>query len=140
MGVRDIDNQPAQQTEFTVAARPLSPRLSIYRWRAPMLASIAHRASALLLVLFVPLYLWLLHAMTGSPDDYAAALEWLHSWPGKLLLCLVGVALVYHFSNGIRFLCIDAGWADSRAMMVFSAKLVLAIAGVTALLLAGLLL
>ncbi len=105
-----------------------------------MLASIAHRGSALLLVLFVPLYLWLLQGMTGSPDQYTATLQWLHSLTGKVLLWLVGVALIYHFSNGIRFLCIDAGWGESRTMMLLSARLVLVIAGVTAFVLAGLLL
>jgi len=135
MRSRDTNNQPDY-----IASRPLSPRLSIYRWRAPMLASIAHRGSGLLLVLFIPLYLWLLHGMSASPEQYAATLDWLHSLAGRVLLWVVGVVLVYHFSNGIRFLCIDSGWGESRAMMVFSAKLVLAVAGVTALLLAGLLL
>jgi len=127
-----MNKQPIDQ-------RPLSPRLSIYRWRAPMLASIAHRASGMVLILFVPLYLWLLHGMTGSPEQYAATLEWLHSLTGKLSLWLVGVALMFHFSNGIRFLCIDAGWGESRAMMRFSAKLVIAVAVISALVLAGLL-
>ena len=105
-----------------------------------MLASIAHRASGLLLVLFVPLYLWLLHSMTGSPDHYAASLDWLHSLTGKLSLWLVGVALLYHVSNGIRFLCLDAGWGESRDMMRLSAKLVMAVAAIAAFVLAGLLL
>lgn len=108
--------------------RPLSPRLSIYRWRAPMIASIAHRVSGLLLILFAPLYLWLLHGMTGSPDRYAITLDWLHSLTGKVLLWLVAVALIYHFSNGIRFLCVDSGWGESRIMMALSAKLVLIVA------------
>jgi len=104
-----------------------------------MLASIAHRVSGMVLILFVPLYLCLLHGMTGSPEQYAATLEWLHSSLGKLSLWLVGVALMFHFSNGIRFLCIDAGWGESRAMMRFSAKLVIAVAVISALVLAGLL-
>ncbi len=139
MSVQNSNELSAKQSP-PVVSRPLSPRISIYRWRAPMLASIAHRGSALILVLFVPLYLWLLQGMTGSPDHYAATLEWLHSLTGKLLLWLVGVSLVYHFSNGIRFLCVDAGWVESRTMMVLSAKVVLAVAGLTAIMLAGLLL
>ncbi|MDQ6997187.1 MAG: succinate dehydrogenase, cytochrome b556 subunit [Mariprofundus sp.] len=119
--------------------RPLSPRISIYRWRAPMLASIAHRASGVALVLFVPLYLWLLHGMTSSPDHYDATLTWLHSLPGKCSLWFVGVALVYHFSNGIRFLLIDVGWGESRKMMRFSALVVLFIAALASLMFAWLL-
>ena len=118
---------------------PLSPRISIYRWRPAMIASLAHRASGLILVLFVPLYLWLLHGMTGSPEDFDKAYQWMHSWPGKFSLWLVGVALVYHLCNGLRFLSLDAGWCESRDMMRLSAKVVLAIAVLAALILALLL-
>jgi len=133
-----MSEQPVKHQRPTLP-RPLSPRLSIYRWRAPMLASIAHRASGVVLILFVPLYLWLLHGMTGSPDHYAATLAWLHSMSGKLSMWLVGLALIYHFANGIRYLCLDAGWGESRAMMRFNAKLVLIIAAVAALMLLWLL-
>ncbi|MDX8401944.1 MAG: succinate dehydrogenase, cytochrome b556 subunit [Mariprofundaceae bacterium] len=119
--------------------RPLSPRLSIYRWRAPMLASLLHRTSGLMLVLFVPLYLWLLHGMTGSPEDFRAVRDWMHTPFGKLLLWLAGVALSYHFANGLRFLSLDAGWCESRAMMRLSARVVLAFAALAAIVLAVLL-
>ncbi len=113
--------------------RPLSPRLSVYRWRPTMLASLLHRVSGLVLVLFVPLYLWLLHGMTGSPQSFAEASAWMHSPPGRLLLWLVGVSLVYHFCNGVRFLMLDAGWGESRRMMRLSARAVLAIAAIAAI-------
>jgi len=116
--------------------RPLSPRLSIYRWAAPMLASLAHRASGLLLVLFVPLYLWLLHGMTGSTESFAEVLGWLHSPLGRACLWLAGTALIYHFCNGLRFLCLDAGWLESRRMMRLSARIVLSVALVAAVALA----
>ena len=121
------------------ARRPLSPRISIYRWQPAMIASLAHRASGLLLVLFVPLYLWLLHGMTGSPEDFERAQAWMHSFLGQLSLWLVGVALIYHFCNGLRFLSLDAGWCESRAMMRLSARVVLAIAALAAVVLAVLL-
>jgi len=100
-----------------------------------MIASIAHRASGVALVLFVPLYLWLLRGMTGSTEQFDATSLWLHSGWGKLFLWPVGVALIYHFCNGIRFLCIDTGWLESRSAMRGSALIVLIIAGLTALLL-----
>jgi len=92
-----------------------------------MLASVAHRASGIMLVLFVPLYLWLLHGMTGSPEDFADAQGLLHSPPGRIALWLVGASLIYHFCNGIRFLCLDAGWGESRAMMRLTARIVVGI-------------
>jgi len=119
--------------------RPLSPRVSVYRWRVPMIASLAHRASGLVLVLFVPLYLWLLHGMTGNPESFTRVYDWLHSGPGKLSLWLVGTALIYHFCNGVRFLCLDAGWLESRDMMRASARIVLAVAVLAACILAVLL-
>jgi len=119
--------------------RPLSPRLSIYRWQPAMIASISHRMTGLVLVLFVPLYLWLLHGMTGSADHFAAVSHWLHSGLGKLSLWLVGVSLMYHFCNGIRFLTIDAGWGESRETMRNSARLVLGLTAIVAVLLAVLL-
>ncbi len=100
-----------------------------------MIASLAHRVSGLVLVLFVPLYLWLLHGMTGSPEDFDRVQAWMHAPLGKLSLWLVGVALIYHFANGLRFLSLDAGWCESRAMMRLSARIALGIALLAAVLL-----
>jgi len=112
----------AEGQDTNTVNRPLSPRLSIYRWRAPMLASLAHRASGLMLVLFIPVYLWLLHAMTGTPEDFATAQAWLHLPLGRIILWLVGASLGYHFFNGVRFLCLDAGWGESREVMRLTAR------------------
>ncbi len=116
--------------------RPLSPRLSIYRWQPAMIASLAHRASGLILVLFVPLYLWLLHGMTGSPDHFEQVQVWLHSGLGKLSLWLAAISLFYHFCNGLRFLSIDAGWCESRNVLRLSARIVIGAALFGAVLLA----
>ncbi|MDX8396729.1 MAG: succinate dehydrogenase, cytochrome b556 subunit [Mariprofundaceae bacterium] len=113
---------------MTTKHAPLSPRISIYRWLPGMIASIAHRMSGIVLVLFVPFYLWLLHGMTGSPDEFEAAVQFLHSALGRTSLWLASVALIYHFCNGIRFLCLDAGWGESREVMRSSAWLVMAVA------------
>jgi len=118
---------------------PLSPRLSIYRWLPGMIASIAHRASGVVLVLSVPCYFWILHGMTGSPQDFDAAVALLHTPFGRLSLWLASVALIYHFCNGIRFLCLDAGWGESRDVMRNSARAVIVIAAVAAVLLGVLL-
>jgi succinate dehydrogenase / fumarate reductase, cytochrome b subunit len=121
------------------AARPLSPRLSVYRWHPGMVASLAHRASGMVLVLFVPFYLWVLHGMTASPDDFERMKGMLHQPLERIALWLAGVAIIYHFCSGIRFLCLDAGWGESREMMRLSAYIVIAIAAVAALVLGGLL-
>ena len=100
-----------------------------------MLASVAHRASGIALVLLVPLYIWLLHGMTGGQDNFDKAFDWMHSGIGKFYLLVAGTALAYHFFNGIRFLCLDAGWGENRDVMRLSAKIVLIAGAVTALLL-----
>ncbi|MDQ6951274.1 MAG: succinate dehydrogenase, cytochrome b556 subunit [Mariprofundales bacterium] len=116
--------------------RPNSPHLTVYRWSWPMAASIAHRASGVLLVGFVPFYLWLLHAMVGSQAGYDYSYLVLHSAFGRLLLWLVGSALIYHFCNGIRFLLLDAGVGEQRETMIAVARWPIYATGAGALLLA----
>jgi succinate dehydrogenase / fumarate reductase cytochrome b subunit len=100
-----------------------------------MIASLGHRASGLVLVLFVPFYLWVLHGMTSSPDAFLRMRAMLHQPLGRLALWLAGVAIIYHFCSGIRFLCLDAGWGETPGMMRTSARIVLAIAALAALVL-----
>ncbi len=116
----------SQDKQVLLNAAPISPRLSIYRWRLTMLASIMHRASGVFLVLVIPAAFWLLLTMAHDNTNYMYALVWLQGPIGTFLLWLTSVALFYHFSNGVRFLCLDAGWGESRTMMKTSAKLVLA--------------
>ncbi len=101
--------------------RPLSPRLSVYRWQSPMIASLAHRASGIVLAMFVPVYLFLLTGLTASPADFSDTVARMHSLPIKLVLWLTGTALIYHLINGLRFLLLDAGWIDGREAMRRSA-------------------
>ena len=102
--------------------QPLSPRLSVYRWPLTMVASLAHRASGILLALFVPVYLYLISGLVGTPDDFAAMVLWMHSYFGKLTLWLTGTALLYHLVNGVRFILLDAGCFESRDGMRASAR------------------
>ncbi|MDQ6988077.1 MAG: succinate dehydrogenase, cytochrome b556 subunit [Mariprofundaceae bacterium] len=126
--------QAVQNTGNQKASRPLSPRVSVYRWRAPMLASFAHRLSGVVLVIFVPVYLCLLSGLTASADDFSSTLDWMHSSVGRLFLWLVGAALMYHLVNGIRFLLLDAGFAETKQTMQWSARFSL-VAGVAGALL-----
>ncbi len=108
------------------SAMPLSPRLSIYRWRAPMLASLAHRASGIFLLSLVLLWLCLLHLAQGDAHRFDALLNWLRGPQGWWLLWLGGASLIYHWCNGLRFLLLDAGIIGSRSEMRISAMLALA--------------
>jgi len=129
------EGQDISTMKRPLSPRPLSPRLSIYRWQPAMLASIAHRASGLMLVLFIPIYLWLLHGMTGTPEAFSNILSWMHAPFGRVVLWLVGASLIYHIVNGIRFLCLDAGWGEQRETMRFTARVAIGagVAGMIAL-------
>jgi succinate dehydrogenase / fumarate reductase cytochrome b subunit len=115
---------------------PLSPRLSIYRWRLTMLASIAHRGSGAWLVLSIPIMLWLLLTMSHHATAYQHGFQWLHHPLGMAAIWLTATAFFYHFFNGIRFLLLDAGFGESRDMMKLSAKIVLALTTLFAVVLA----
>jgi len=56
------------------------------------------------------------------------------------VLWLAGAALIYHWCNGIRFLCIDAGWGERAATLRGTARLVFVIGVVAVVLLGGMLL
>lgn len=102
-----------------------------------MLASFVHRISGVALVLLLPVYLYCLNALTGSPDDYSRVQSAMHSVPGKLILWLVGTVLIYHLVNGIRFILLDAGWFESRDLMRLTARLSLAAGVLAAFVLGG---
>ena len=114
--------------------RPLSPRLSVYRWHMTMIASLAHRGSGMVLVAFMVFYFFMLSLMMGTPEQFEYSVSILHSGFGRLLLLGGSVALVYHLINGVRFLLLDAGFGESRQAMRFSARLVLAVTALAALL------
>ncbi len=118
---------------------PQSPRLSIYKWRLTMIASLAHRASGMLLVAIIPLALWLLLTMAHDETAFIQGSQYLHHPLSMLLIWAACVALFYHFVNGLRFLALDMGYGESRAMMKLSAKLVLGSTLIVAVVLAVLL-
>lgn len=102
---------------------------------AETLASGAHRLSGLVLILCVPLYLWLLTLLTGTPEDYQHGLDILRSIGGRFVLWLVAVSLVYHWANGLRFLLLDAGIGEHRRQMRLAAQAMLALAAASVMLL-----
>jgi len=109
----------------------------VYRWQLPMIASLAHRATGIILALFVPVYLFILTGLTGSPDDFIRQMAWMHSVPGRLILWLTGTALIYHLVNGIRFILLDAGWFEARDSMRLTARISVGAGVLGALLLGG---
>lgn len=92
-------------------SRPLSPHLSIWKWRVHTLTSIFHRITGNALV-FAGLSLftwWLVAAATGKEayDSFAAIAGSPFGW-----LVWVGLSWVFfqHLASGIRHLLMDSGW------------------------------
>ncbi len=115
-----------------MAERPMSPHLSVYRWAYTMTLSILHRVSGVsLAIALLGLVAWLVSASRG-PDAYAALLPLLVSFPGKLLIALAVIALIYHCCNGLRHLAWDMGWGFERKDARRSAVLVLIVTAIAA--------
>ena len=92
--------------------RPLSPHLSIWKWRVHMTVSILHRATGTALATAaVMLFLWWLVAAATGPSAYATFLSVATGWFG--ILVGVGLTLVFfqHMMSGIRHLVMDTGAA-----------------------------
>lgn len=119
-----------------MANRPLSPHLTIYRFAYTMALSILHRITGVALAFgLIMLVAWLI-ALGSGEAAYAGFADVAGSWLFKVLLGLWLVAFVYHFANGIRHLCWDAGLGLERAQARRSAVIVLvAVALISALLL-----
>jgi succinate dehydrogenase / fumarate reductase cytochrome b subunit len=107
-----------------MVSRPLSPHVFIYKFAYTMALSILHRASGLLLTAGLLLLVAWLMALAAGPDAYAGFAAFAGSWPVKLALALLLVSFVYHFANGIRHLCWDAGWGLERQQARLTARLV----------------
>lgn len=116
--------------------RPLSPHLGVYRFGYTMTLSILHRITGVLLSAgLLVLAAWLMAAATGA-ESYGQVTAFLGHGLVQVLLGGWLVAFVYHFANGIRHLCWDAGWGFEKVQARRSALIVvIAVVTVAALLL-----
>lgn len=93
-----------------VRPRPLSPHLSIWKWRVHMTVSIFHRATGTALAIgAVVLFLWWLVAAATGVEAYRTFHGVATGWFG--ILVGVGLTLVFfqHMMSGIRHLIMDTG-------------------------------
>ncbi|MBV6273248.1 succinate dehydrogenase, cytochrome b556 subunit [Alcaligenaceae bacterium CGII-47] len=89
--------------------RPLSPHLSVYRWRVNMLQSTLHRLTGLFLCLGALLVAWGLIAAATGEVTWRVFAGFCGSWFGVLLLVLWTWSLLFHLCNGIQHLVRDMG-------------------------------
>ncbi len=101
-------------TSLERRARPLSPHLGIYRWRATMAVSVLHRITGIALYGgLVGLALWLA-AAAAAPGLFDGLTAILRSWFGAILVLGFLFALYAHFFGGLRHLIWDAGVGMGR--------------------------
>lgn len=107
--------------------RPLSPHLSIWKWRVHMTVSILHRATGTALATgAIVLFLWWLVAAATGAAAYATFLNVATGWFGML----VGFGLTWvffqHMMSGIRHLVMDTGSAlEIQASKAFASATII---------------
>lgn len=105
--------------------RPVNLNLFTIRFPVTAIASILHRASGVLLFIFI---LFMLYALSGSLQsaDTFAKLQTCLSTPEMRFLSWVFLSsLVFHIFAGIRHLLMDLGYAEEKASGAYGAYLVI---------------
>ena len=113
---------PAAPTLDRPSARPLSPHLSIWRWKVHMLVSILHRATGQAMAFgAVILFVWWLAAAATGPEAYGTWHDYAFSWLGYLVAIGFTWTVFQHMMSGLRHLVMDTGAAyEIRASKRFA--------------------
>jgi len=114
--------------------RPLSPHLSVYKFKYTLTTSILNRVGGLMLSAGLLLLVYWLLAVAAGAAALERATRVLGSWPLKLSYALLIVAFSYHLIAGLRHLVWDTGHCLERAQSQKSAWLVVVISIVLMLL------
>ena len=105
-------------------SRPLSPHLSVYKFKYTLLSSILNRLTGMALsVGLIALTYWLLSIARGA-DAQAHAQALLCAPLMKLFLAAMVISFCYHLVAGIRHLVWDTGRGLERSTSQKSAWLV----------------
>lgn len=93
----------------TKTARPLSPHLTIYKFRPTMAMSILHRITGAALYVGTLFFVWWLVAAASGPVAFSYASGFFDSIIGRIILFGYTWALIHHMFGGIRHLVMDTG-------------------------------
>lgn len=94
--------------------RPLSPHLTIYKFRPTMAMSIVHRITGGALYFGTILIVWWLVAAASGEDAFETASWFFGSFIGILILMGYSWALFHHALGGIRHFIWDTGHGLSK--------------------------
>ncbi|MEP7245157.1 MAG: succinate dehydrogenase, cytochrome b556 subunit [Gammaproteobacteria bacterium] len=104
--------------------RPLSPHLSVYRFKYTLLSSILNRMTGLSLTVGLLVLVYWLTALSQGPEAYAKAYVVLAHPIFKLIFVGFTFAFSYHLTAGIRHLVWDTGRGLERRQSQVSAWVV----------------
>ena len=91
-------------------ARPLSPHLTIWKWRVHMAVSILHRITGHALAFgAVVIFAWWLAALASGPSYYRFFQDIILSPFGVLVGFGLTWAMFQHMGSGLRHFIMDAG-------------------------------
>jgi succinate dehydrogenase / fumarate reductase cytochrome b subunit len=107
--------------------RPLSPHLSVYKFKYTLTTSILNRLTALGLSVGLLLLVYWLTAVASGAHAHARAARLLSLPVMKLVYAALVIAFCYHLSAGIRHLVWDTGRGLERAQAQRSAWLVVGV-------------
>lgn len=89
--------------------RPLSPHLSVYKFRITSTLSILHRMTGVVMSIGAIALVWWLFAVASGPEAYAAFTAVAGSIIGRIAIAGWLFTFFYHLCNGVRHLFWDAG-------------------------------
>ncbi len=89
--------------------RPTSPHLQVYRLPLTGIISITHRMTGVMLSAGLILFVYVISALAGGADSYAAMQAVMNLWLIKLVCWGFVYALFFHLCHGVRHLIWDSG-------------------------------
>jgi succinate dehydrogenase / fumarate reductase cytochrome b subunit len=81
---------------------PLSPHLSIYKFKLSLLMSIAHRITGGALYFSMLIFLFFLVSLSSGASGYELFSSIIGTWIGKLVILGITWAIFHHMLGGLR--------------------------------------
>ena len=81
---------------------PLSPHLSIYKFKLSLLMSIAHRITGAALYFSMLIFLFFLISLSIGASGYEIFSLIINTWIGKLVMLGITWAIFHHMLGGLR--------------------------------------
>lgn len=100
--------------------RPVNLNLFKFSFPITAIVSIFHRASGIVLLLAIPVFLTIL--------QNALYYQWVSSVSSRVIIWCTLTALIFHLFAGIRHLCMDSGFGEDKRTAALTSYLTLGVA------------